>query len=131
MEDKLDRTDGETRVRYLRPPEFPSLSTDIRFQIQILFYFLKLSLPGPPPPPESPLKNRKRSRKEPVLPTLSDDEHLEAFMDKLSMWQLVAGLERTDMKLNTKEDERDWMQKFFEDIVEIQYVDFFPISHYL
>lgn len=103
--------------------------TDVRFQIQILLYLLKLSLPGPLPPPESPSKSRKRSYKEPVPPPIaSDEEFLEAFMDKLSMWQLVAGLERAEMKTSTKDDERDWMQRFFEDIVEPRYVQFLLIK---
>ncbi|KAF9469588.1 hypothetical protein BDZ94DRAFT_1303288 [Collybia nuda] len=97
------------------------------FQIQILLYMLKLSLPGPHPPPETPTKSRKRSRKEPPPPPpASDEECLEAFMDKLSMWQLVAGLERAEVKASTKNDERDWSQMFFGDIVEPRFKSQLP-----
>lgn len=59
-------------------------------------------------------------------PLPSDEDRLETLMDKLSMWQLMSGLERssTDLKFDTKtaNDERDWMQTFFEELIELQYV---------
>jgi len=98
---------------------------DARFQLQILLYLLKLSLPGPPPPPDSPAKGHKESRKgpRPAAPTLSYEDRLEAFMDKLAVWQLMAGLEQTSTKshsISDTKDERDWMQVFFEETVEPQ-----------
>ena len=52
--------------------------------------------------------------------------HLEMFMDKLAMWQLMGSLDDTrratanvSAKGNGKEpDDRDWMQIFCEDVVE-------------
>ncbi|KAJ7708973.1 hypothetical protein B0H17DRAFT_1124754 [Mycena rosella] len=83
-------------------------------QVQILLYMLKLSLPGPPPPPEIPSPSKKRRKLEdPRSPSLED--RLEAFMDKLSMWQLVSTL--NEGLLHRKGD-RDWMQTFFEEVVE-------------
>lgn len=105
-----------------------------RVQMQIILYLLKLSLPGPTPPPLAPLespKKRKRSvRPEPAVPTLRLEDHLEVFMDKLSMWQLVAGLDvpgKIRSAADTK-DERDWMQIFCEDVIEPQYVSS-PLYH--
>ncbi|KAJ7173477.1 hypothetical protein C8R46DRAFT_1082932 [Mycena filopes] len=83
-------------------------------QVQILLYMLKLSLPGPPPPPDASSPSKKRRKiGEPPAPSLED--RLEAFMDKLSMWQLVSTL---DTGLLHRKDERDWMQVFCEEIVE-------------
>ncbi|KAF7354841.1 hypothetical protein MSAN_01398500 [Mycena sanguinolenta] len=84
-------------------------------QVQILLYLLKLSLPGLPDVPldvSSPSKKRRKIG-EPRAPSLED--RLEAFMDKLSMWQLVNTLDQG--MLHRKED-RDWMQVFCEDVVE-------------
>ena len=108
-----------------------------RVQIQILLHFLLLSLPGAPPPPHakpppelpphlSPSKKRRRPHQQatPSPPTLSLEEYLELFMDKLSMWQLMATLdeqeaERKQGKGKQKAlDERDWMQIFCEDVIE-------------
>ncbi|KAL1758874.1 hypothetical protein FB107DRAFT_206283 [Schizophyllum commune] len=83
---------------------------------------------------------RKRRRKSPEPAPLAPEVYLEAFMDKLSMWQLVRGLEdgrRGEVQsmpagLRAKpnkggvagngkarqDDERDWMQVFCEDVVE-------------
>ena len=51
-------------------------------------------------------------------------------MDKLSMWQLMSGLELVSTKSNSisnsKEDGRDWMQVFCEEIVEPQWVSSIP-----
>ncbi|KAJ7777161.1 hypothetical protein B0H16DRAFT_1504514 [Mycena metata] len=77
-------------------------------QVQILLYMLKLSLPGTPPPPtvSSPSKKRRKIG-EPPAPSL--ENRLEAFMDKMSMWQLVSTL---DTGLLHRNEERDWMQVF-------------------
>ncbi|KAL1683128.1 hypothetical protein EV122DRAFT_202084 [Schizophyllum commune] len=83
---------------------------------------------------------RKRRRKSPEPAPLAPEVYLEAFMDKLSMWQLVRGLEddrrsegasmpaglrakasKGGVAGNGKarqDDERDWMQVFCEDVVE-------------
>jgi len=102
-----------------------------RVQIQILLHFLKLSLPGPIPPatPDlaSPKKPKRSSRSEPKAVIPSTEDCLESFMDKLSMWQLMNGLDpalRRPAVKNGQLDERDWMQVFCEDLVELQYVQF-------
>lgn len=106
-------------------------------QIQILLHFLVLSLPGAPPltteepRPELPThlspskKKRRRSRKEATPPPpLSLEAYLELFMDKFSMWQLVATVNGQDTERKRAKgkqkavDERDWMQVFCEDVVE-------------
>src|SRR5271168_2209839 len=107
-------------------PEENTLLMKDRVQIQILLHFLKLSLPGPPPsPPKSP-KKRKRSR-EPPTPSTTIEDELEAFMDKLSMWQLIGNLDVIGMpgtKISspnlTSKENRDWIQIFAEDVVERQ-----------
>ncbi|KAG1742001.1 hypothetical protein EDB19DRAFT_1907773 [Suillus lakei] len=104
-------------------------------QIQILLYFLKLSLPGPCTPlppvevpptdnfsfisPAKPSHSRREKKQKPNLITPSSIERLESFMDKLSMWQLVSlmNISRTETTTRHK-NERDWMQKFCEDVVE-------------
>ncbi|KAG2337259.1 hypothetical protein BDR05DRAFT_1005205 [Suillus weaverae] len=105
-------------------------------QIQILLYFLKLSLPGPCTPlppvevppsdsinfisPAKPSHSRKKKKKEKLNSIIpSSVERLESFMDKLSMWQLVSlmNISRTEITIRHK-NERDWMQKFCEDVVE-------------
>ena len=98
-----------------------------RVQIQILLYFLKLSLPGPPPPPP-PSSSKKRKRpQEPPAPSTTIEDELEAFMDKLSMWQLLGNLDvvgKPEAKISspnlTSKESRDWIQIFAEDIVERQ-----------
>lgn len=88
-------------------------------------------MPAEEPRPElpahlSPSKKRRRPRKEatPPLPTLALEEYLELFMDKLSMWQLMATLDEQDAERKRAKgkqkavDERDWMQMFCEHIVE-------------
>lgn len=98
-------------------------------QIQIILYLLKLSLPGPAPPPppplESPKKRKRSARPQPAVPVLTLEDHLEVFMDKLSMWQLVATLDLSGKLCDTKE-ECDWMQIFCEDIIEPQYKAVLP-----
>ncbi|PCH38924.1 hypothetical protein WOLCODRAFT_140999 [Wolfiporia cocos MD-104 SS10] len=104
-------------------------------QIQILLHLLVLSLSGAvrdaqPEKDELPLhlspsKKRKRKQAEAAAAhrTLSLEEVLESFMDKLSMWQLVASLDADDThpRRNNTRDERDWMQAFCEDVVEVQF----------
>ncbi|KJA13217.1 hypothetical protein HYPSUDRAFT_209728 [Hypholoma sublateritium FD-334 SS-4] len=97
-------SDNVWRERYLEWMERREV------QIQILLYFYKLALPGPPPHSEKP---KKRSRK-PVEPEPTAEDHLEAFMDRLSMWQLVGNLEQT----SPSADDRDWTQMFVEGLVE-------------
>ncbi|KAF9556485.1 hypothetical protein CPC08DRAFT_669781 [Agrocybe pediades] len=101
-------------------------------QIQILLYLFKLSLPGPPPPEKK--KKRKRRKQDEEPPALSVEDRLEAFMDKLSMRQLVSSLDRTapSMPTNTsnseekEKDERDWIQIFAEDIVDKSFKSTLP-----
>ena len=97
--------------------------TAIRVQIQILLYLLKLSLPGPPPPPPGSTKKRKRSR-EPPTPSTTIEDELEAFMDKLSVWQLIGNLDVPGSKISSpnlaSKGNRDWIQIFAEDVVERQ-----------
>ncbi|KAF9476122.1 hypothetical protein BDN70DRAFT_772893, partial [Pholiota conissans] len=83
-------------------------------QIQILLYLYKLSLPGPTPPTK---KSRRRKVKS-TEPVMSTEECLEAFMDKLSMWQLVGSLNRAVPSTAGKTQDRDWTQIFAEEIVE-------------
>ena len=69
---------------------------------------------------ESPKKRKRSSRKVQDQPTLSTEDYLESFMDKLSMWQLIRGLETS--RPSVESGDRDWIQLFAEDIVERQYV---------
>ncbi|GBE85994.1 hypothetical protein SCP_0805180 [Sparassis crispa] len=112
-------------------------------QIQILLHLLLLSQSGPSQPGEvepvraeipvqlmlSPSK-RKRKQRDPSLRPLPLEEGLEFFMDKLSMWQLMASLEEEDAKRHVygkgkqrAVDDRDWIQVFCEDIVEPLFKD--------
>ncbi|KAM6496536.1 hypothetical protein JOM56_007009 [Amanita muscaria] len=122
-------------------------------QIQILLHFVKLSLPGPKPPDEAeksseparmlqrPYLARKSSRRQSKKegqdkrPTLSTREALEIYMDKMSTWQLLSGIEQPADILNnydkihgisSKDDERDWIQIFVIDIVEKQFRPYLP-----
>ncbi|KAF8649368.1 hypothetical protein AX16_005810 [Volvariella volvacea WC 439] len=107
-------TNDKWREQYLQRMERREV------QIQILLYMFKLSLPGPPPVPDAPSpKKRKRvPRQHQQDPENPIEDHLEAFMDKLSMWQLLGKLDA--MASNASKDDRDWMQVFCEDIVEPQ-----------
>ena len=109
-----------------------------RVQIQILLYMILLELPGPSPdvlddqkhipsisaPSPSPQKRRRVDSASDDRPPPLDD-CLEAFMDRLSMWQLMGSIEGGaggDAALRGKgkdkqTDDRDWMQVFCEDIV--------------
>jgi hypothetical protein len=44
-------------------------------------------------------------------------------MDKLCMWQLLNGLDEELLKeKENRKDELDWMQVFYQEVVEPQYV---------
>ncbi|KAG7447555.1 uncharacterized protein BT62DRAFT_993235 [Guyanagaster necrorhizus] len=99
--------------------------------IQILLHLLLLSLPGPPPPPsESP--SRKRKKQSPRNDTArtvnkTTEDRLEAFMDKLSMWQLINIVEQSSASSkDDKENVLDWIQRFFRDVVEPQFKTSLP-----
>lgn len=88
-----------------------------------MLYFLKLSLPGPQPPDPaeqngSPSKKRKRWKPKAKVVTLSVQERLESFMDKLATWQILNSFDARGQKQSMKKDERDWMQVFCEDVIE-------------
>ena len=117
----------------------PTTKRMYRVQIQILLYLFKLSLPGPQPPltvPETSElgsfkpKTKKRKRSEMFDDVDTTEDRLEAFMDKLAMWQLVSRIDDAFNPVDTKKvdknnkDERDWVQIFAEDIVEPQYVTY-------
>ena len=97
-----------------------------RVRIQILLYLLKLALPGPQPPDaveeDAPLARRhKRGKPKPKIAVLSVQERLESLMDKMATWQMLDsfGDDSTGRKHNVNsKDERDWTQKFCEDVVE-------------
>ncbi|KAF5372305.1 hypothetical protein D9615_009315 [Tricholomella constricta] len=99
------------------------------YQIQILLYLLELSLPGPPLPPPSPSpekgkgKGKGKIAQEEINIGRPPEECLEIFMDKLSMWQLMEGLENVAKPLDTsfKEKPLDWIQTFFEEVVKPQF----------
>jgi hypothetical protein len=128
------RTYGKTRVRLIVVIHRAESLTARRIQIQIMLHLLKISLPGPcPSDPEpatsSPSKKRRHQKRELRMPVPTTEERLESFMDKLSTWQLLGSLDaivpdRSTLRTSNgplKED-RDWMQVFCEDLVEIQYV---------
>ncbi|KAK2459255.1 hypothetical protein APHAL10511_008732 [Amanita phalloides] len=123
-------------------------------QIQILLHFLMLALPGPKPTNEADTssssaarwrqrsyqagKHRHQKVKPAKAPPLSTRDALEAYMDKMSMWQLMQGLEHPTGGVHSKnthgnrpftdkdKDERDWIQIFAEDIVEKQFRPYLP-----
>ncbi|KAK0190564.1 hypothetical protein F5146DRAFT_930988 [Armillaria mellea] len=98
--------------------------------IQILLHLLILSLPGPPPPSESPSRKRKKqSPRKNASRTLiqTTEDRLEAFMDKLSMWQLIDVVEQSPTpSKDDKEAELDWIQRFFRDVIEPQFKTSLP-----
>ncbi|KAI0668159.1 DNA replication regulator SLD3-domain-containing protein [Trametes maxima] len=105
-----------------------------------------------PPPPLSPSKSKKRKRKERVMghgvpppaappgvgaaPTQPLEERLESYMDKLAMWQLMRSVDSTlghrapavseSAAHGKQKDGRDWMQAFYEDVVEPLFRDRLP-----
>lgn len=117
--------------------------------MQIIIHILILTRPEPPPidqrdPSPDPLppsqSPRKRKRKAPpsdtLLPNSDVEDQLEGFMDKLCMWQLTSALDNvatgsnknsgnTSQGKQKTSDERDWMQKFCEDVIEPMYVFYF------
>ncbi|KAF8153284.1 hypothetical protein B0H34DRAFT_99246 [Crassisporium funariophilum] len=114
--------DEKWRQRYLERMERREV------QIQILLHFLKLSLPGPLPSPPEPIKKPKRGARKPDIQTPTTEDRLEAFMDKLSMWQLVGALDPVYRPVASAErkEERDWIQIFTEDVVEQQFKNRLP-----
>ena len=63
------------------------------------------------------------SRRKMVAPSTQD--RLKSFMDKLSIWQLVHGLEnKSQTNTDGKKSDCDWMQIFCKDLVELQCVSF-------
>lgn len=120
-----------------------------RVLMQIIIHILILTRPEPPPidqrdPSPDPLppsqSPRKRKRKAPpsdtLLPNSDVEDQLEGFMDKLCMWQLTSALDNvatgsnknsgnTSQGKQKTSDERDWMQKFCEDVIEPMYVFYF------
>ncbi|KAG6850737.1 hypothetical protein H0H93_009360 [Arthromyces matolae] len=91
------------------------------FQIQILLYFLKLSLPGPPPQPTPVKKGKGKRRHKEVQSEPAPAECLELLMDKLSMWQLMDGLDNASKPKGSNGHQLDWMQIFFEQVVKPQF----------
>ncbi|KAI0643415.1 DNA replication regulator SLD3-domain-containing protein [Trametes meyenii] len=106
----------------------------------------------PLPPPLSPSKSKKRKRKErgtgqgvppraappgpKTAPAQPLEECLESYMDKLAMWQLMRSVDSTlghpapaapeSAAHGKQKDGRDWMQAFFEDVVEPLFRDRLP-----
>jgi hypothetical protein len=67
----------------------------------------------------SSVKRRKQSRKEILsINQPTTEAKLEAFMDKLSMWQLMGNVDDKAERAAPRPDELDWMQTFCRDIVE-------------
>ena len=87
---------------------------------------------------QSPKKRKRGSGEDAERPTSREaiEEDSEMLMDKLAMWQLMGSLDQTETGAPTKTtaipakgkgkeaDERDWMQIFCEDVVEVLYVLF-------
>jgi hypothetical protein len=129
---------GKTRVSANEVALRTLVDSFLRVQIQILLHMLILSLPGPPPPRlQSPgissVKRRKLPRKKPTtVPSTAD--RLEAFMDKLSTWQLMGDLNASPARNASKlrqEEALDWMQAFYKETVESQLSLMPPLSIYL
>ncbi|KAF8578202.1 hypothetical protein K439DRAFT_1362758 [Ramaria rubella] len=126
---------------------------EVQIQILLYFQLLSFSPLAPTTPVASPSKKRKRKQThgppspvKAVFPltlsieaevaakgtkpsathvddSLGMEDRLEFFMDKLSLWQLVASLNTTGSSHQapsqpTEKDQRDWMQTFCEDVVE-------------
>ncbi|KAF8624202.1 hypothetical protein AX17_007191 [Amanita inopinata Kibby_2008] len=104
-------------------------------QIQVLLHFLKLSLPGGKQeqssgPTRPSFYNNRGGRRKAIGGTraLSTRDALEAYMDKLSTWQLMQSVDystiHTDNKAKSSSnpnDDRDWIQVFAEDVVKQQF----------
>jgi hypothetical protein len=97
---------------------------EYRVQIQILLHFYLLQHPSPPPPPPT-ASPKKRSRKKQLPAPVPLEDRLESLMDKLAMWQLLTSVSAEQYRRfnafegkNKLADDRDWMQRFCEDIVQ-------------
>ena len=117
MAEELVGSNREARVsRFLQVFFVAKAKVVGRVQIQIILHLLKLSLSGSVPPPPassgSSKKGRRSVRPQPAVPVLPSDDHLKVFMDKLSMWQLVASPDLSG-KLRDTKGERVWMQIFY------------------
>lgn len=122
------------RREYVLQKSMPDdeLTAKRRVQIQILLYMFKISLPGYKIQPSSldsyettkasrSGKRKRSSKSVDIEQILSIEDQLEAFMDKLAMWQLIGGIDESNGgSASTKGDERDWTQIFVEDVVEPQ-----------
>ncbi|KAF8517157.1 hypothetical protein BU17DRAFT_50121 [Hysterangium stoloniferum] len=90
--------------------------------IQILLYLHILSLPPPPPctPRPSPGKRKRKQARGPPSP-----ERLETFMDKLSVWQMMAAINIDTIQSTSSlpMTKHDWMQAFCEDVVSPLFKD--------
>jgi hypothetical protein len=105
-----------------------------RVQIQILLHFFLLQHPRPTPSSAEQTttkkKRKKHGQKQQVPTNISLEARLESLMDKLAMWQLLSSIDtRKERRNQTKGkekgkvyDDRDWMQRFCEDIVQPAYV---------
>jgi DNA replication regulator SLD3 len=96
-----------------------------RVQIQILLHFFLLQYPRPPTDENTAKKKRKKSNQKERLSTyIPLEDRLESMMDKLAVWQLLSSIDKEqDRKNQTKgkgrvDDDRDWMQRFCQDIVQ-------------
>jgi hypothetical protein len=99
------------RKEYVRYCGSNSYLTANRVQIQILMYLLKLSLLGPQP--VSPSKKRKRVAESEQI-RQEEEQALEGFFDRMSMWQLMSDMETSQVNpVNGLDKEHDWIQKFF------------------
>ena len=94
-----------------------------RVAVQLLLHMLSLTLPGLPET-SSPKKRKRSTRKEEPKHEIMSKEIIEArvqiYMDKLSTWQLVRSLENLQVPSSTahEDEEHDWVQKFFIEVVE-------------
>ncbi len=97
-----------------------------RVLVQILLYMLKLSLPAQPQLETSPRKRKRKGRTDTDEPanSLTPEDILESFMDKLSAWQHVQNLE----PVASTKDDLDWMQTFCQHVLEPQFVPSRPCA---
>jgi hypothetical protein len=119
---------------FSRPsPMDTELNVHVRTQIQILLHLMKLSLPPASQLPSSPKKSSPSKRKVGAAPperaAPSTEDRLESLMDRLSRWQLMSNIDSTTPKgpSSVGTDDRDWTQRFCEDVVEPSYAP--PPSH--
>ncbi|KAF4569907.1 hypothetical protein EYR40_008887 [Pleurotus pulmonarius] len=93
-----------------------------RVLVQILLYMLKLSLPVQPQLETSPRKRKRKGRTDEPANSLTPEDILESFMDKLSAWQHVQNLE----PVASTKDDLDWMQTFCQHVLEPQFKSTLP-----